>query len=80
MNEFDSEPVNGTSHQGLRRGIVVAGVDDALKVGAFFLNGFDGAPENSLAAASIVGVGVEETHGSFSAPSAIDYLRNESKR
>lgn len=80
MNEFDSESVKGSSHQGLRRGIVVASVDDAVKVRDFLLKCLDGAPQNSLSSAAVVGVGMEEPHGSFPAPSAIDYVPNESKK
>ena len=55
---------------------MVAGVDNAVnvKVRSLFLDGFDGAPKHSLSAAAIVGVRVEEPHGSLPVPSASDYV------
>lgn len=73
-NQLDTEAIDGTSGQALRRGVVVTGVDDAVKVGAFFLDRFDGAPEDSLASASVVRVRVEESHGSFPVSSCIYYV------
>lgn len=58
---------------------MIAGVDHAVKVRAFFLDSFEGTPENPFSAATVVGVRVEETHGSFSAPSAIEYERGKSQ-
>lgn len=56
---------------------MIAGVDDAVEVRALFLDGFDGAPQHSLSAAAIIGVGMEEPHGSLSVPSASDYAQGE---
>lgn len=43
---------------------MISGEYDGIEVGVLFLDGFDGAPKDSLAAAAIVGVGMEESDGS----------------
>lgn len=55
---------------------MVAGVDDAIEIRDFILDGFDGAPQHSLSAAAIVGVRMEEPHGSVSVPYTTDYAES----
>lgn len=58
---------------------MIAGVDDAVKVGTYVLDASDGAPKHPLAAAAVVGVGVEESHRLLSVLSAGEYLQRDSK-
>lgn len=51
---------------------MVSGEDDAVEIGSFLLDGFDGAPEDSLSAAAVVRVRVEESHREFPALSRVD--------
>lgn len=51
---------------------MVSGEDDAVEIGSFLLDGFDCAPEDSLAAAAVVRVGMEESHRAFPALSRVD--------
>lgn len=48
---------------------MVTGVDYTIEVGSFFLDRFDGAPEDSLPAAAIVGVWMEEANCLFAVSS-----------
>jgi hypothetical protein len=52
---------------------MISGEDDTVKIGIFLLNGFNGAPEHSLAAATVVRVRMEESYRTFSALSCIDH-------
>lgn len=79
VKEFDPKAVEGARGQGERGGVMVAGVDEAVEGGVFVLDGFDGAPEDPLAAAAVVGVGVEEGHRSFSVVYGGEYLERESE-
>ena len=51
---------------------MITGEDDTVEIGSFLLDGFDCAPEDSLAAAAVVCVGMEESHRSFPALSRVD--------
>ena len=53
---------------------MVAAEDNGIEIGVLFLDGFDGAPKDSLSAAAIVGVGMEESNGSFLVSSAVENL------
>ena len=52
---------------------MIAGVNNTGEVRSLLLDGLYGAPENSLPAASVVGVGVEEPYGRVSVPPTSDY-------
>lgn len=65
------------AHERIGRSIVITGVDDTVEIGLFFLDGLDGTPEDSLSAAAIVGVGVEEPDRPLSVSTASDYHHRE---
>lgn len=75
--QFDSEAIDGAGSEGVRGGVVVAGEDEAVEVGVFVLDGFDSAPEDTLAAAAVVGVGVEEGDGALAVVSGGEYLEGD---
>ena len=55
------------SHQAVRRSIMVIGVDDAIQVRAFFLDGFDGVLQDRFTINTIIGIWMEE----YEPPSSI---------
>lgn len=77
VKQFDTESIDGSSHKRVGRGIVIAGVDDAVEIGLLLLDGLDGAPEDSLSAAAVVGVGVEEAYGPLSVSPTSDHRYGE---
>ena len=77
--EFDSEAIDGAGGEGVRGGVAVAGENDAVEVGVLVLDGFDGAPEDSLAAAAVVGVGVKECDGALAVVSGGEDLEGDSE-
>lgn len=56
---------------------MIAGVNHTVEITALLLDCFNGAPEDSLSASTIVCEGMEEANSSLSVPSAIDYLGSE---
>ena len=74
--QLDPEAIESSGRQALRGGVVVAGVDDAVEIRDFILDGFDGAPQHSLSAATIIGVRMEEPHGSVSVPCTTYYAES----
>ena len=59
--ENSTKTLNDTSHQAIRRSIMVIGVDDGVRVGAFLLDGFDGTPQGPLTITTIIGIWMEES-------------------
>ena len=76
--ECDPKAIKGSSHQRLRGGIVISGVDEALEVRALLLDASHRAPENPLSAAAVVGVRMEEPHRALPPESAVDYAETNS--
>lgn len=56
---------------------MVASVDDTVEIGTLLLDGLDGAPEDPLSAAAVVGVGVEEADRLLSAPTPVEYAPDD---
>ena len=70
--ENSTKTLNNTSHQAVRRSIMVIGVDDAVQVRAFFLDGFDGEPQDPLTIIAIIGIWMEESEPPSSIAPAFD--------
>lgn len=58
---------------------MISGVHVAIKVGALLLDTSDGAPQHPLPAAAVVGVRMEEPHGSLPPPPAVDRTNAKSR-
>lgn len=75
--QLDSKPIDRAGRQAIGRRVVIAGVDDAVEIGALLLHGLDGAPQHPLPSAAVVGVRVEEPDGSLPARAAGGDARSE---
>ena len=51
---------------------MVIGVDEAIQVGAFFLDGFDSVPQDPLTINAIIGIWMEESEPPSSITPAFD--------
>lgn len=77
-NQLDTKSINRSSGKRFWRGVMIAGIDNTLEVRRLFLDGFDGAPQHSLASTAIVGVGMKESNRILTIPPLIKYDQDNS--
>lgn len=62
--QLNSESINRSSLQALRRGVTIACIDDAVNIGNL-LDSLHRALKHSLPLATVVGVGVEDAYSAL---------------